>query len=270
LNSVTVGGRTFTFYDAGKGPAIVFLHSFGHNKLMWLPQLDALTSQGYRVLAADFEGHGGTYFDPHGYSIDRLADDTIQLLSHLGVSSAVFAGISMGGYVALKIWKKQPSLFRGLILSNTKAEPDTPEIMERRDRQIDFIKKHGTSAFVNEYAPKRLSPLTISSKPWVLDFISYLNRSIPSDVLIATLWAMKERTDDTPLLDHITVPTLIIVGGDDRHIPVNASQTLSSRIKKSTLVTLDGTSHVSNLEDPDRYNSHILNYLKALDTKESF
>lgn len=251
-------GIEISYYDSGKGSPLFFLHSFAHTKLMWYPQLSYFANCGYRVIAADYRGYGDSSFDAkQGFTIDKLADDISILANELKLSKATFIGISMGGYVALSLWEKHPELIGRLVLSNTKAEPDTQEIKERRAGQINFLGEHTLREFVESSAPKRLSPKTLQDRPWVLDTIKSMNLTLSPEILIATLQAMIDKRDNTNSLSSIDVPTLVTAGRDDIHIPKTSATVLTEGIKGSKFTYIDGTAHVSNLEDPGQYN-HVL------------
>ena len=82
--------------------------------------------------------------------------------------------------------------------------------------------------------------------------------------LAAGLRAMAQRPDSTPLLSSIGVPTLIVVGEDDKATPVSSARTMQAAIRSSRLVIIPGAGHVSNLEQPERFNAALLEFLKTL------
>jgi len=242
----------------------VFLHSFAHNKAMWFPQLTYFLERGYRVIAPDMPGHGDSTFDPDQHTVDRIAESYIELLGALGVARAVVLGISMGGYVALRMCARNRDSIAGLVLSNTKAESDSEEIVKRRRAQIANIRQHGLAEFIHTGAPKRLSPVTLERKPWVLDWITMMNFTVSAEANIATLEAMATKPDDTATLATITVPALITTGGDDTFIPKASAAALTSGIGNSRLHVIQDTGHVSSLEDPTTYNRVVDEFLATL------
>src|SRR5918996_3679898 len=122
-------GLEIAYYDSGAGTPIVFLHSFGHNKTLWFPQLTHFLERGYRVVAPDMPGHGDSTFDRSHHTVDGIAQSYVQLFDKLGLTRVILVGISMGGYVALRMWARKPDVIAGLVLSNTKAESDSDEIV---------------------------------------------------------------------------------------------------------------------------------------------
>lgn len=257
-------GVEIAYYDNGAGIPIVFLHSFGHNKTLWFPQLTHFLERGYRVVAPDMPGHGDSTFDPAHHTVDRIARSYVELLGALGLQRVILAGISMGGYIALRMWAIRPELIAGLVLSNTKAEADSDEIVARRRAQVGNIREHGLAEFIRTGAPRRLSPKTLEHRPWVLDSITMMNFTVTAEANIATLEAMAAKPDDTATLATITVPTLITWGSDDTFIPKDAAAKLKGGIRNAQLHVIQDTGHVSNLENPTQYNRIMDDFLETL------
>ena len=257
-------GVELSYYDSGSGRAVVFLHSFGHNKTMWLPQLTHVLERGWRVVAPDMPGHGDSTFDPARQSVAAIARGYLELFDAIGLQRVVLVATSMGGYLALNMWAAKPDAISALVLANTKAERDSDEIVSRRRAQIASIERHGLEEFVRTTAPKRVSPRTVAERPWVVDAISMMNFTSSAQASAATLAAMTEREDDTTMLNTITVPTLIIEGGDDTFIPKGAAAAMRDGIRNSRLHTIEGTGHISNLEKPTEFNRLLDEFLTSL------
>ena len=257
-------GVEIAYYDNGAGNAIVFLHSFGHNKTLWFPQLTHYLEKGYRVVAPDMPGHGDSTFDPRHHTVDTIAQSYIELLGLLGLERVILAGISMGGYIALRMWARKPGMIAAMVLSNTKAERDSEEIVARRRAQIASIQQQGLAEFIRTGAPRRLSPKTLEQRPWVLDSIMMMNFTVSAEANAATLDAMALKEDDTATLATIDVPTLITSGSDDIFIPKTSAGVLNERIRNSQLHVIQDTGHVSNLERPTEYNRVMDDFLASL------
>jgi pimeloyl-ACP methyl ester carboxylesterase len=237
-------GITISYHDSGSGFPILFLHSFGHNKNLWFPQLTHFLERGFRVLAPDMPGHGESSYDPDQHGVDRMAQSYIELLDILGIEKTVLAGISMGGYIALRMWARKAGVIAAMVMSNTKAEK-------------------GLEHFVETTAPKRLSPATVEHRPWVLDIIKLLNYTVPAEVNAATLEAMVQKEDDTRVLPTIDVPVLVTSGSDDIFIPRECPGNLHKGIKGSKFHEIADTGHVSSLEAPTEYNRVMEEFLQA-------
>ena len=111
-------------YDAGgSGRPLLLVHGYPLNRTTWRPQVDNLTDAA-RVIAPDLRGHGESNAPDEPYTVDRLADDLVELLDELGLAEpVVVAGLSMGGYVALAFYRRHQERVAGLILAATAPGP---------------------------------------------------------------------------------------------------------------------------------------------------
>lgn len=257
-------GNIVSYHDSGNGTPILFLHSFGHNKNLWYPQLTHFRELGYRVIAPDMPGHGNSSFDPGNHTVPSIAESSIELLEKIKVKKAVIAGISIGGYIALKMYAKRPDLFSALVMICTKAEADSDEIKDRRRAQIENIQKNGLESFVELTGPKRVAPNTVEERPWVVDWIKMMNYTVSAEANAATLEAMALKEDDTPTLSAIDVPALILSGSHDIFIPADSPGNLEKGIKNSTHHVVDNTGHVASLENPTQVNRYMEEFLKSI------
>lgn len=114
---VAANGMRFHVADAGDpdAPAIVFLHGFPMFWWTWRHQLTALAQSGYRAIAMDLRGYGGSDHPPHGYDPRTLAADVGGVIRSLGIDDAVIAGHGWGGIVAWTMPVVQPDVASGVI-----------------------------------------------------------------------------------------------------------------------------------------------------------
>src|SRR5581483_10211450 len=110
-------GFDISYEVSGDGPAVLFTHGYQASGGMWEPQREALESR-YRVITWDLRGHGssGAPDDPEQYSHELLVADMKGLLDHLGESSAVLVGHSLGGFASLRFHLDHPDMVRALVL----------------------------------------------------------------------------------------------------------------------------------------------------------
>jgi pimeloyl-ACP methyl ester carboxylesterase len=257
-------GKTISYHDSGEGTPILFVHSFGHNKNLWFPQLMHFRELGYRVIAPDMPGHGDSSFDPDNHTVDGIGRSYIEFLDKIGVEKAIVAGISIGGYIALRMWAHGSEKISALVMICTKAEADSDEIKERRRGQVENIRKNGLENFVLTTAPKRVGPKVVEERPWVVDWIKMMNFTVSAEANAATLEAMAIREDDTASLATIDVPALILSGGKDIFIPKDSPYNLEKGISNSTHHVIDEAGHVASLEYPTEVNRHMEEFLKSI------
>ena len=119
---------TLSVHDAGNGPAVVLCHGFPELAYSWRHQFDALVSRGFRVIAPDQRGYGGSDRpEPiRAYDIHHLTGDLVGLLDVLGIERAVFAGHDWGGFVVWAMPNLHPERVAGVIGVNTPYLPRSP------------------------------------------------------------------------------------------------------------------------------------------------
>ena len=110
--------------DRGSETTLLLVHGFPLDRRLWAAQAGAFANMT-RVITPDLRGHGRSQIVPGPFTMEQHADDLAALLDHLRVRRAVVAGLSMGGYVAFAFWRRYPERVRGLILADTRAEPDS-------------------------------------------------------------------------------------------------------------------------------------------------
>jgi 3-oxoadipate enol-lactonase len=261
-DEVSAGGLSFD--DVGDGPAVVLLHAFPLSRAMWRPQVEALQND-YRVIAPDLRGFGGSRAFAGAPSVETMADDVAALLDELKVAGPlVLGGLSMGGYVALAFARRHPARLRGLVLADTKADADDAEGRANRDRLIAFAENNTARAVIDQMLPKLLGADTTARRPEVVEEARSIASRQTAAGIVGALKALRDRPDANPGLGAIAVPALVLVGRDDALTPPAKSEELAARIPNARLVVLDWAGHLSNLEQPDRFNAALRSFLQSL------
>jgi 3-oxoadipate enol-lactonase len=252
------------YEEMGTGLPVVFLHAFPFDRAMWTPQLAPISAAGYRVLAPDFSEFGESSPGSDAFSIDRAADVIADFLEALKIKRAVVGGLSMGGYVSMAFARRHPAWLAGLILADTKAEPDDLAARENRDKAISAVRANGPAAFGESMLPKLLSEQTRATKPEVVARAREIATRQTEAAVTAALYALRDRPDATPGLASVVVPTLVIVGEHDAVTPPLAAGKIADAVKGSELQTIPGAGHLSNLENPEAFNKAVIAFLKKL------
>lgn len=240
---------------------LVLLHAFPLTARMWEPQL-ALAEQGWRVIAPQLRGFDGADHELPASSIDDFAGDTIDLLDGLQVREAVIGGLSMGGYVALAMFRHAPRYFQGLVLADTRADADTPATVEGRHRLLGVVRGRGAGGVADEMIPKLLGETTRAQRPEIAERVRSLVMANSSAAIAGAITALMTRPDSTPLLERVHCPTLILVGDEDTVTPRPLSETLHAAIVGSTLARIPEAGHLSSLEQPTIFNDTVARFLE--------
>src|SRR5258708_23835155 len=148
------------FYDvAGSGPTVVLLHPFPANHEFWLPVSRFLSSQ-YRLLIPDLRGHGESSLGNGPATMQKHASDVAIVMDAAGVDRAPLIGVSIGGYTIFEFWRRFRNRVTALVLTNTKAQADTPEARASRLQSADDVLQHGTEPFFESRTLKILGETT--------------------------------------------------------------------------------------------------------------
>jgi pimeloyl-ACP methyl ester carboxylesterase len=239
---------------------LVFLHGFPLSSEMWNPQFEHF-AKSYRVIAPDLIGFGKSA-PREEVSMEAYADEVAALLTEHGVEKAVLIGFSMGGYVALAFLRKYPEKVRALVLTDTRAEADSPEARNNRLQQAQAVLEQGNAPVRDGMLPKLFSPYTKEHKPEVIRQVDEIIMSAPPTGVRAALAAMASRPDSVADLPQIRVPALVIVGEDDVITPLEAAQVMADGIPGAQLRTIPRAGHLSNLEQPESFNAALEDFLQ--------
>ncbi len=251
--------------DHGPGPVVVLLHGFPLNRKIWSLQEGRVGSM-YRIIAPDLRGHGETAAPPGIYSMEAMAEDVIELLDALQISEPiVLGGLSMGGYVALALIAKYPERVRGLMLIDTRASADTPEVARNRE---DLARKTEASGKVGHVVegmfPRMFSDATRVGHPERLTWVRAAMEKTSARAVVGALRGMASRPDRTADLALINVPTLVMVGAEDVITPPDESRKIKEALPHAELVIIPKAGHIAPFENPDAANEAILRFLASL------
>lgn len=125
---IATNGITLRVTEHGTGPAVVLCHGFPELAFSWRYQVFALAEAGYRVLAPDMRGYGGSSRpgDPAGYVMPALCDDLAGLLDAAGERNAVFVGHDWGAAVVWHLALRHPDRVRAVAGLSVPASPRSP------------------------------------------------------------------------------------------------------------------------------------------------
>jgi 3-oxoadipate enol-lactonase len=258
-----VNGIKLGYEVEGSGPVVVLLHAFPLNRAMWGPQVAALRDR-FTVVTPDFRGFGESEAPAGPLTMDDYAQDVLGLLDKLGHRRVILGGCSMGGYVLFRVAARAPDRIAGLLIADSRAEPDNEEGRQRRMATIERIEREGPAGFVEEFAANLVGPTTKKERPGVPAAVRQIIGSPGAAGLTAALAAMAGRPDSRPLLGSLNVPALIVVGEEDTLTPPSASEAMAKAMPKATLSIIPQAGHLANLETPEAVNRAAREFLLGL------
>jgi 3-oxoadipate enol-lactonase len=251
---VAFADRRTRVLDAGRGRPLLLLHAFPMNADMWQPQLESPPA-GWRVIAPDLR---------NGASMDDYAEDVEHVARVLDLGPVVVGGVSMGGYVIFALLRRARLPVDGLILADTRAEPDTAEGRAGREKLLALAEAEGALGIAREMLPKLLGKTTQRNRPEVVEKARGIALANSAEALMRAIAALRDRPDSTPLLPTIAVPTLVLVGDEDVVTPLANAETLHRGIAGSALSVLTRAGHLSSLEQPEAFSARVARFLDTV------
>ncbi|MFO0844458.1 MAG: alpha/beta hydrolase [Gemmataceae bacterium] len=251
---------TLAYDDVGRGRPLVLLHGFPLSRAMWRPQRDELAKH-CRLITPDLPGFGDSP-PAAAPTVEAMADAVADLLTRMKLTEpVVLGGLSMGGYVSFAFVRKYPTRLAGLILADTKADPDDETAKANRDKMIGFASTNPPSAVVEQMLPKLVAP---SAPPEVVAELKRIGAAQRPAGIVAALQALRNRPDSTPTLAQVRVPTLILVGREDALTPPAQAEKMARGIPTAKLVAIDRAGHMANLEAPAAFNDAVREFVLGL------
>ncbi|HEX5818784.1 MAG TPA: alpha/beta fold hydrolase [Gemmatimonadales bacterium] len=263
VSRMTVNGVSLAVERRGEGPAVLFVHGYPLDRTLWAHQVAHL--EGCQRIAVDLRGFGLSDAPDLGYSLPTYADDLAALLDALQVDDVVLCGLSMGGYVAFEFLRRYRERVRGLVLMDTRAEADGPEVRRARDQQISLAREHGAAAIAETMVARLLAPETLRRNPELAERVRAMMVATPVPGIAGALAAMRDRPDSTTMLGSLEgLPTLVVVGEQDEMTPPASHEALAAAIPGAKLAVIPGAGHLPPLETPEAVTHVLAAFLRNL------
>lgn len=236
--------------------ALVFIHAFPLSGAMWEHERRALRDAAEPILAPSLPGFGGTAVPRGDASMDAYADSIVAAMDAARIELAAIAGMSMGGYVALAMWRRHRHRIERLFLADTRADADSEEARNRRLRLAALVRERGIEALLKTPPPW----LTKGSPHWD-PLLKMIRGQAPEAVAQGSI-AMANRPDSRPDLPTIDVPTAVVVGEHDEITPLEMAQAMSDQIPGATLTIIPSAGHLANIEAPTAFGTALRAWLR--------
>ena len=248
-----INGVSLHYTDTGgDGPAIVFSHGLIMSKAMFDAQIDRLKDR-YRCIAYDHRGQGESEVTESGYDMDTLTDDAIALIDELGVAPCHFVGLSMGGFVGMRLAARRPELVKSLTLLETSADAEPAENAPKY-RRLNFVARwFGLSLVVGKVMPI-LFGTTFMTDPGRSSERELWRKRIIGNHRIGITRAVVgvvERPGVMDELANIACPTLVAVGDEDTATVPAKSERIVAAINGAQLSIIPAAGHSSTIEQPE-------------------
>jgi pimeloyl-ACP methyl ester carboxylesterase len=193
-----------------------------------------------------------------GNSIEEFAENAMALVPDGAFN---IAGLSMGGYVALEIYKHAPERVSRLALLNASPYADLAEHAQYRRSSMELAKEHGLGDVVDSLLGRLIHPSRYQEEELVKTIDAMAHR-VGVDGFIRQQTALLNRQDYTSTLRTVSCPSLILVGQQDALTPPKISREMAQQIPASKLVEIESCAHLSTLEQPEAVTALLRYWLQ--------
>jgi pimeloyl-ACP methyl ester carboxylesterase len=244
-------GVEIHYESRGAGPAVLLSHGYGATSRMWDGQVAAFADR-YRIVTWDMRGHGqsGDPADPLAYSHALTVGDMAAVLDACGAEKAVIGGLSLGGVMSLGFHIAHPERVSALVLCDTGPGFRNPDARaawnERVLARAKELEEKGFEAFrgggeTRLGSHRSARGLAGAARGMLAQFDDSLIQSLPT----------------------IRVPTLVLVGSEDRNF-LGAADYMAGKIPGARKAVIQGAGHADNLDQPEAFNQAVGKFLAGL------
>ncbi len=262
MPTVSTNGIEMYYERNGSGEPLLLVPGLLFGAEHWRPQIDALASD-YDVIAVDLRGqyHTTTTDDQADYDMWNQTEDVYGLIQALDLAPVHYAGLSMGGFIGMRMALKRPEALRDLILIDTQSHAEDEEKVAMYAAMREILRAGQFDAV----AP------ALPASFFCDDFIA--NQSDQVDAWLARLrennhegsahasQGVDERDDITDRLGEIKLPTLVAHGTEDVPIEIERAEEMTSLIPGARFVRIEGAGHQSNVDHPNEVSALIRDFL---------
>jgi 3-oxoadipate enol-lactonase len=262
VKTVNVNGVDIAYRFDGpeNGRVLLVANSLMANGSMWDWNVPAFADR-YRVLRYDKRGHGKSSVVPGPYSISQLADDAAGLLDALSIDKAHFMGLSIGGMIGQQLGARYPEKIYSLSLCNTASEMPPRSLWEDR---FQTARTKGLAGLVDGTIQRWFTAPFIERAPQDIEKVRQMILGTNVDGYIGCGSAVRDMAQSTMLLK-IKTPTLVLSGRHDPACTVDQGIVLNRLIDGSQMVIIEDAAHLSNIEQPARFNKAVRDFVDSVD-----
>jgi len=258
-NNICMTSLHFLDPNPSGKPVVLLLHGLGADSTSWSLQYPVLSQAGYRPLAPDAPGFGGSPYDGGGWNIRRVTGQMAGLLEELGSGSAHVVGLSMGGVIAQQFAMDFPHLTKKLVLVSTFSvlRPETLGAWAYFIRRTAAVLVQGPEAQAQMVARRLFpDPQDQELREMFIAIVSCADPRAYRRAMVALgLFDSRKR------LHEIQAPTLVVTGADDSTVSPARQKLLAQGIPGARQVIIQAAGHAASVDQAELFNQALVEFL---------
>lgn len=239
-------------------PPVVLAHGIQADHRVWDGVAQRLVPR-YRVIRYDLRGHGGSSAPPAPYTLEQLADDVPRLLDALGVRKAHLVGTSLGGMLAQQVGIRHGDRLLSLTIANTAAVQGAAKAWDER---IAVARQSGIAPLIEPTLQRWFTPGFLQQQPQEAARIRSIIEGTSIEGFVGCAAAVRDLSQ-LEQLKAIRVPTLVIVGSEDKGTPPELGRQIADAIPGAQLAVLPAA-HQAAVEVPQAFADAWLAFVEKL------
>jgi pimeloyl-ACP methyl ester carboxylesterase len=240
-----------SYTDRGKGDVIILIHGYLETSEVWNSFATRLAGS-YRVITVDLPGHGRSDLPGEIQTMDMMAEAIKKLIESLGIRKVFLTGHSLGGYIILAFADFFPEMLSGYCLFHSHPLADTPEAIEKREREIVLLRAGKKDLIYSDNVTKMFATVNLDKFQAEIQRSKEIASSIPGEAIIAVLRGMMARPSRLAVMESGRVPCLLILGAMDNYINCELAQTKVRLPANAELAILKNSGHMGFIEEEEK------------------
>ena len=253
-----IAGIEMHYEISGSGPWLTLSHSLAASTAMWDAQMQAL-NQHFTVLRYDIRGHGQTQATPGPYTLNQLSDDVHALLTHLGIQSTHWMGLSLGGMIGQTFAIRHPEMLSHVVIADSTGR-GAPNAASMWGDRAKMALSQGMAALVEPTLQRWFTQDYREKNPAIVAQVGQMIASTPAEGYAGCCSAIGG-LDTLEKLRNLKMPCLVMVGEQDMGTPPAMSELIHQHWPDSSYVVLPNAAHISNIEQAQAFTDAVMKFL---------
>jgi len=264
MKSIEIEGIKVSYSVRGRGLPIVLLHGYLEAGEVWEPLSERLEGE-FRMIAPDLPGHGDSGIRGEVHTMEFLAAAVKEVIKDAGEKKVMMVGHSLGGYVTLAFVEMFPELLSGYVLFHSHPHADTPEAIERRNREIAVVRAGRKNIMYPGNISMMFAKENLKSMKAELERSKKIASRNPGEGIIALLNGMIARPSRQYILEDGRVPLLWILGMHDLYFSPERAMRDTGLPHNAEVVILEKSGHLGFIEEADMSAGLIGSFAQKLE-----
>lgn len=262
------GRRLFykIYPNSPDAPWVTLIHGVGGSSIIWFKQIREF-SKHFNVLVVDLRGHGrsrdlfSAYMGKE-YTFEDISLDVLQVLDHLNIKKSHFMGVSLGTILIRVIAEMDPGRVESMTLAGAITR------LNIRSRFLVWVAKVFKPVIPFMWLYRLFARILMPNKRHRESRYLFIKEAQKLYRREINRW-FKLLKDVNPLLQYQVeqnpkIPTLYLMGDED-HLFLQPVKELVKENKMASLITIENSGHVCNVDQPLVFNRHAIEFLKQTD-----